>query len=78
MVLPSTFIKDDTGGGTWMSSVGTWKRLDFVVVPFELLHIVQLAGTDLRINLDISLRVDHRATHVLLHALPEELHCNFP
>ena len=46
MALPATFHNDEAGAGTWQSTAGTWKRIDFAAVPMTFLPHVQSAGVD--------------------------------
>ena len=73
MALPSTFVSDDVGGGTWKSNNGQWKRYDVVAVQCAMLACVQSAGVDPRIHLDINMKVDHLVTQSTLHVAAAEL-----
>ena len=59
MVLPATFHHDPAGAATWTSRTSATKIFDFVALPRLLLPLVEVAGVDRTIRLDINLRLDH-------------------
>ena len=74
MALPSTFILDQKGGGTWTSRLGSKKRIDYVAIPRAWLPTVSAAGVDERVHLDINLKVDHSLTQVTMHLPAAQSH----
>ena len=67
MVSPATFHHDPTGAATWTSRTGIARRYDFVGLPRAVLPMVESAGVDRSIGLDINLRLDHVITQVRIH-----------
>ena len=43
LVLPATFYGD--GAPTWLSTAGTWRRIDYVAYPLEWLEATCVRGT---------------------------------
>ena len=68
MYSQHTFISDENGGTTWVSSQGRKRRIDYVAVPRRWSPCVTAAFVDKRVNLALRDKLDHRLARVSVEA----------